>query len=138
MTKATTCWVLVLALTLGACAIRPTGYQTPEGALGPYSGAAVSGQFVFVSGKVGPAGLPFADQVRGAIEGIDRSMQRAGLKLNHVVMVTVYLTDMDRYDEFNDIYAEIMPQPYPARACVEVSALPGDRLVEVVAIASRR
>ena len=126
---------LVLAVVT-ACA-APTRHQLAEGALGPYSDAVIAGDLVFVSGKVGPAGVSFAEQAQGAIDRVEASLATAGLTLADVVSVTVYLTDMDRYAEFNEIYAARLPAPYPARACVAVAELPGERLVEVQAVARR-
>lgn len=131
--------VLLLALVAGLTACRaPTRHQPAEGALGPYSDAVIAGDVVFVSGKVGPADATFAEQAEGALAAVEASLVRSGLSLADVVSVTVYLTDMARYGEFNALYAERMPAPHPARACVAVAALPGGRLVEVQAIARRR
>lgn len=130
--------LLLAPLCLALACAAPTRHQTAEGALGPYSDAVVAGELVFVSGKVGPADADFAGQAHGALDAIEDSLGRAGLDLSDVVSVTVYLTDMGRYGEFNAIYAERLPAPYPARACVAVAALPGERLVEVQAVARRR
>ncbi len=60
---------------------------------------------------------------------------RSGVALGDVISVTVYLISLDLYGEFNDIYAQRFVQPYPARACVEVSRLPGEARVEIQVIA---
>jgi 2-iminobutanoate/2-iminopropanoate deaminase len=55
-----------------------------------------------------------------------------------LVSVTVYLTDMQNYAKFNEIYASRVPSPYPARTVVAVSALPANALVEIQAVARRK
>jgi 2-iminobutanoate/2-iminopropanoate deaminase len=54
-----------------------------------------------------------------------------------VLSVTVYLTDLDRYAEFNEVYRRRVPDPFPARAVVGVQRLPAGAMVEVQAVASR-
>lgn len=109
-----------------------------EGALGPYSGAVVAGDLVFVSGKIGDRGGTFEREAETAIEAASAELARLGLDLSDVVESRVYLTDIERYAEFNEIYARMFPAPYPARACVAVAALPGGARVEVQVVAHTR
>lgn len=109
-----------------------------EGALGPYSGAVVAGDLVFVSGKIGERGGSFEREAETAIAAASAELARLGLDLSDVVESRVYLTDIDRYAEFNEIYARLFPAPYPARACVAVAALPGGARVEVQVVAHTR
>ncbi|KAA3605567.1 MAG: hypothetical protein DWQ01_19620 [Planctomycetota bacterium] len=115
----------------------PLEHQSAPGALGPYSASVEAGGFVFLSGQIGENRDTFARESLSVIEAVRRKLGRCGLGLEHVVSATVYLTDMSRYDEFNRVYREWMPAPYPARACVEVSALPGDARIEMAVIAKR-
>ena len=69
------------------------------------------------------------------LESVDEA-QIEGLA--DVLSVTVFLTDMGQYSEFNAVYARLFRAPYPARACVAVSALPANLRVEVQAVAARR
>lgn len=108
-----------------------------EGALGPYSAAVVAGDLCFVSGKIGERGGTFAHEVETTIDAVEAELVREGLGLGDVVAATVYLTDMGRYGEFNEIYGERFPAPYPARACVAVAALPGAARVEIMVTARR-
>ena len=127
-----------LALVLGACSAKtsqPSVYRPAVGALGPYSGSVVSGDLVFVSGKIGTRGGSFAQEVQTALDAVERELARSGAALSDVISVTVYLTNLDQYGEFNDIYAQRFDRPYPARACVEVSRLPGGARVEIQVIA---
>ncbi len=141
MRLATACALrLLLAIPIilaGACA---TGveHKRAEGAIGPYSGAVLTHGFVFASGKIGSEREgAFAAEASSAIDAVEAELARSDLGLADVVSVTVYLTDMTRYAEFNAIYAERFPDPYPARTCVAVAALPAGARVEITAIAIR-
>ncbi len=117
---------------------QPRAFLTASRGLGPYSGAVVAGNFCFVSGKIGNPQTSFEQQVRDALAAVEADLAAAELTLADVVSVTVYLTDLDNYAAFNGIYAEILHEPYPARACVEVSALPASAQVEISVIAHRK
>ncbi len=130
--------IFALASVLGACSAKtsqPSVYRPAVGALGPYSGSVVTGDLVFVSGKIGTRGGSFTQEVDSAIDAVERELARSGAALSDVISVTVYLTNLDQYGEFNDIYAQRFDRPYPARACVEVSRLPGGARVEIQVIA---
>jgi 2-iminobutanoate/2-iminopropanoate deaminase len=129
--------LIVLAAGCSGTAQGPVHRAAP-GALGPYSGSVESAGFVFVSGKIGRRGGTFVDEANTAIDAVAEELGRANLTLADAVSVTVYLTDLDRYGEFNEIYAGRFPAPYPARVCVEVSRLPGDARVEIAVLARRR
>ena len=125
-------------MLVAGCSSSETTHQPAVGALGPYSGAVLSGDFVFVSGKIGERGGEFDHEVQTAIDAVEEELRRAGLAPADLVSVTVYVTDMASYGQFNEIYAARVPEPYPARAVVAVSALPGGARVEIQAIARRR
>lgn len=129
---------VVLAVVTAACAGPRLHHNAAENALGPYSGSVDSGGFVFASGKVGPDRTDFASEADSAIRAVEAELARSGLGLHDVVSVTVYLTDIELYSEFNEVYAVRFRVPYPARTCVAVSALPGGARVEVAAIARKR
>ena len=112
-------------------------HLTAEGALGPYSAAVLTDDFIFVSGKIGQRGDSFAVEVNTAIDGVESELARVGATLADVVQATVFLTDLDRYGELNELYGARMGPRYPARACIEVSRLPGDARVEIQVIARR-
>ena len=132
--------VAALVLAGAGCAPSPPGvvHRSAPAALGPYSGSVAADGFVFVSGKIGRGHERFADEAQAALQAVAEELARAGLGLADVVSVTVYLTDLETYGEFNAIYAAHLAAPYPARACVEVARLPGGARVEVQAIALRR
>jgi 2-iminobutanoate/2-iminopropanoate deaminase len=113
-------------------------------AVGPYSQAIVTNDFVFCSGQVGldpatgelvPGGLEA--QVERVIRNLDAVLQAAGVKLSDVVKTTCFLADINDFATFNGIYARFMPDPPPARSTFAVKALPKAALVEIEAIAVR-
>jgi len=112
-------------------------------AVGPYSQAVDTGALVFVSGQLGLApgtgemAPGFAAQARQALENLRAILHAAGLGLDAVAVVEVFLTDMGAFPEFNAIYAEFFAAHKPARAVIEVSALPKGGLVEVKCTATR-
>ncbi|HEB91835.1 MAG TPA: RidA family protein [Deltaproteobacteria bacterium] len=114
--------------------------------VGPYSQAIRSGGLVFVSGQV-PLDPRTGKIVAGEIEDETRQvlanlravLEAAGAELDRVVKTTVYLTDMALFPRVNAVYAEaFQTEPAPARATVEVRALPLGARVEIDAIARVR
>jgi 2-iminobutanoate/2-iminopropanoate deaminase len=124
-------------LVVTGCSSPRVDHQPAKGALGPYSGAVSAGSLCFVSGKVGTQRESFGAEASSAIDAVEAELARAGLGLSDVVSVTVYLSDLALYPELNAVYAKRFPEPWPARACVAVSALPGQARVELQAVASR-
>ena len=96
--------------------------EAPAGR-GPFPQAVQVGPLVFVSGQ-GPISREtnrpiegdFAAQVRQTFANLEGILRAAGLSLAHVVKVTVYLADIARVPDFNLLYEELMPKPYPAKA----------------------
>ncbi len=107
---------------------------------GPYSHAVVANGFVFISGQ-GPVDpetgtMPdaFADQVRQTLRNVQTILEAAGTSLDNVVKVNAYVTDLTRFQEFNEVYSEFFQQDPPARTTVGASLL--GFLVEVDCVAS--
>lgn len=119
-----------------------TTADAPE-ALGPYSQGIRDGDTVYVSGQ-GPldpetgdiVGETAAAQAERTLENVAAILEAAGTALDDVVKATVFLTDMDNYDGVNEVYAEFMTDPFPARSAVEVADLPVEIEVEIEVIAS--
>jgi len=115
---------------------------TAEGApkpAGPYSHAVVADGLVFISGQ-GPVGpqtgtMPdaFVDQVRQTLRNVQTILEAAGSGLDDVVKVNAYVTDLTRFQEFNEVYGEFFRHDPPARTTVGASLL--GFLVEVDCIA---
>jgi len=127
----------LLCLALSACVSGNRVHMEAENSLGPYSASVEARGLVFVSGKGGTTGGSFADESEAAIRALEAELERSGLTLASVVSVTVFLTDMALYGEFNQVYARMFSKPYPARACVAVPTLPANFRVEIQAVASR-
>ncbi len=114
----------------------------PE-AVGPYSQAVRTGDTLYVSGQIGidpDSGEVVSDRINDqtvqVMDNLNAILEEAGASLEDVVKTTVYLTNMDHYEEFNHIYSRYFDRVPPARACVEVCELPAGVLVEVDLIAS--
>src|SRR5918999_1189045 len=115
---------------------------TAEGApkpAGPYSHAVVAEGLVFISGQ-GPVNpetgtMPdaFADQVRQTLKNLQVILEAAGSSLDDVVKVNAYVTDLTRFQEFNEVYGDFFQHDPPARTTVGASLL--GFLVEVDCIA---
>jgi 2-iminobutanoate/2-iminopropanoate deaminase len=133
----TTLPLFLLLPLVASCVSTRHVHLAAENALGPYSASVETRGLVFVSGKGGKSGGAFAEEAEAAVRAVEKELLRAGLTLADVVSVTVYLTDMAQYAEFNQVYGRIFPKPYPARACVAVSALPANLRVEIQAVAAR-
>ena len=110
-------------------------------AIGPYSQAVLVDNLVFLSGQI-----PLNNKgkmVEGTVEqqaqqiftNIEAILVEAGGTLNDLVKLTVFLTSLDDFEVINKIMMSRLTRPYPARSCVEVSALPKGSTVEVEAIA---
>ena len=113
-------------------------------AIGPYSQAIESGPFLFASGQI-PVDPATGEIVSGGIEeqakqvfrNLKAILEEAGLAEGSVVKTTVFLKSLDDFAVVNKLYAEIFSAPFPARSCIEVSALPKGALIEMEAIAER-
>ena len=116
---------------------------TPDApqAIGPYSQAIRSGNFLFVSGQIA-IDPQAADMIEGDIEAqtqqalknVAAIIDAAGMSLQDVVKCTCFLKDMNDFVKFNGVYENYFGEILPARETVEVSRLPKDVLVEVSAI----
>ncbi|WP_025322775.1 RidA family protein [Deferrisoma camini] len=111
-------------------------------AIGPYSQAVVAGGFVFCSGQIplDPATGEMveedvATQTRQVLENLKAVLEAAGSGLDRVVKTTVFLADMGDFAAMNRVYAGFFDDVPPARAAVEVAALPKGARVEIEAVA---
>jgi reactive intermediate/imine deaminase len=112
-------------------------------AIGPYSQAVKTGNLVFMSGQI-PLDPATGQLVSGEIEAettrvfenLKAVAAAAGGSLDHAVKVNVYLTDLAHFSKVNEIMATYFTKPYPARAAVQVSALPRGARVEVECVLS--
>jgi reactive intermediate/imine deaminase len=113
--------------------------DAPE-AIGTYSQAVKAGDSVYLSGQIGldPGTMQMAEGIDGQTHRVFRNLAAvaaaAGLSLDHAVRMTVYLTDLAHFARVNEIMAQYVREPYPARAAIGVAGLPRGALVEVDAI----
>ncbi len=113
--------------------------------VGPYSQAVEAGGTLYLSGQIGidPATGKlregFGDQVRQIFSNVEEILRSAGYSKGDIVKVTVYMTNLTRFGEFNSLYAEFFEDvdPKPARVTVGVRELPLSAEVEVEIVAVR-
>lgn len=112
-------------------------------AIGPYSQAVSAGELLFVSGQtpLRPDGTmvdgSVAEQTEQCLTNVAAILRAGGLGMDRVVKTTVYMTDLGKFAEMNAVYAKRFAAPFPARATVQVSALPKGAAVEIDAVAVR-
>lgn len=111
-------------------------------ALGPYSQAVITGNLVFCSGQI-PLNPETGELNQETIEAATEQcilnlravLEEAGSSLEKTVKATIFVTDLANFKRVNEVYAKFFDASKPARACVEVSALPAGAIIEMDAIA---
>ena len=78
-----------------------------------------------------------AEQARRALENVRAIVESSGCTMADCVKVTIYLIDLSAFAQVNEVYKEFFAEPYPARSCIEVSAVPKGAMLEIDAIAIR-
>lgn len=116
-------------------------HRAPQ-AIGPYSQAVKSGNFIFASGQIplDPISGEMAEndvkkQTERVMENIKGLLESENLTMANIIKTTCFLTDMANFAAFNEVYATYFPENPPARSTVAIKALPKDALVEVEIIA---
>ncbi len=112
-------------------------------AIGPYSQAIQAGDFVFYSGQI-PLNPETGDVVAGGIvehthqvmTNMRAVLHASGRDFSDIVKTTIYLTDLADFSTVNEIYGECFTEIPPARACVQVAALPKGVSIEIDWIAA--
>ena len=113
--------------------------QAPQ-AIGTYSQAIEAKGVVYLSGQIPlvPDSMELVEDIRGQIHQVFRNLEAvaeaAGATLADAVKLTIYLTDLSDFAIVNEVMAEYISEPFPARAAVQVSALPRGAQVEADAI----
>ncbi len=120
-------------------ALKPDGMS----GVGPYSLAIKSGGVVYLSGQIhlDPATGKLVEgdiqaQTRQCLENLKRVLAADGLTFGDLVKCTIFLVDMGDFAAVNEVYAQYMVEPFPARSCVQVAGLPLGARVEIEAIAA--
>ena len=122
---------------------KPIFTNKAPAAIGPYSQAVQWGDVVFISGQI-PL-IPesgelnnstFEDEANQVLDNLEAICKEAGGNLDHILKLTIYLTDLSKFDVVNEIMAVRFSEPFPARATVEISKLPKAVNIEMDAILS--
>ncbi len=117
--------------------------SSPEApaALGPYSQAIKLGDTVWVSGQIPLVAETMelvagdiSDQATQVFNNLSAVATAAGCTLDDAVKINISLTDMNDFAAVNDVMATFLSEPFPARACVQVAALPKGAAIEIEAI----
>ena len=118
--------------------------DAPE-AVGAYSQGTTDGDLVFTAGQVPMTAdgvlldeEPVGVQTRQSLENVKNILEAEGLTMQDVLKVTVFLADMDDFDEMNEAYGEYFQDNPPARSAFAVDALPMGAKVEIEAVAAKK
>jgi reactive intermediate/imine deaminase len=109
-------------------------------AIGTYSQAIRTGDTVYLSGQIGldPETMQMAEGIEAQAHRVFQNLravaEAAGGRLDDMVKLTVYLTDLVHFARINEIMAGYFSRPYPARAAVGVAGLPRNAMVEIEAV----
>ena len=122
---------------------KPIFTSKAPAAIGPYSQAVQWGDVVFISGQIplDPENgqlnnATFEDETNQVLDNLEAICEEAGGTLDHILKLTIYLTDLSKFDVVNSIMASRFSEPFPARATLEISKLPKEVSIEMDAILS--
>lgn len=111
-------------------------------AIGPYSQAVMIDGFLYISGQIPvdprkgnivEGGI--AEQTKMVLENLKNILEEAGMNMENLVKVNIYVKDISYFNVINEIYSGYFKDNFPARAFVEVSDLPKSVMVEIEGIA---
>lgn len=111
-------------------------------AIGPYSQGIKIGDFVFTSGQL-PINPETSEMVEDdidkqtvqSLENLKNVLKAADLEMKNIIKTTIFLSDLNNFNNVNKIYEEYFEDTPPARSCVQVAKLPKNSLIEIEAIA---
>ena len=122
---------------------KPVQTSEAPSAIGPYSQAIRIGDFLYTSGQIAldPDTMEMVngeieEQTERVLTSIEAILKADGLNMGHVIKTTVYLTDLAEFSRMNQVYEKFFEKTKPARACVQVAALPKGAKIEMDAIAA--
>jgi len=106
--------------------------------IGPYNQAIIVKDTIYISGQVciDPStgnlkNRDIQEETHQVMQNLKAILQEAGMSFNDVVKTTIFITDMNRFSEINEIYGKYFSESFPARETVQVSALPKFVNVEI-------
>jgi 2-iminobutanoate/2-iminopropanoate deaminase len=113
-------------------------------AVGPYSQAVAVGDVLYCSGQI-PLDSLTGEMVSGGVReqtekvlaNLRAVLEANSMRLSDVVKATVFMTDLGRFSEMNEVYASFFSEPFPARSTVQVAGLPRGAQVEIEVLAVR-
>ena len=121
--------------------IETAGAPAP---IGPYNQAVFAGDTLYISGQIPIDPLTgelnnasLQDETHQCMKNLQAILSEAGLDFTHVVKSTIFITDMKRFGEINEVYGQYFTGSFPARETVQVAALPKFVNVEISMIAVR-
>ena len=121
---------------------KPIQTSAAPSAIGPYSQAIRIGDFLYTSGQIAlnPNTMEMMngeieEQTERVLKSIEAILKVDGLSQAHVIKTTVYLTELGEFSRMNQVYEKFFEKTKPARACVQVAALPKGAKIEMDAIA---
>ncbi len=122
--------------------MKPIATSDAPAAIGPYSQAVIANGFAYTAGQIAldPATGKLVEgdietQTERVMQNLTAVLEAAGSSLSRVVKTTCFLTDMNDFARFNEVYARYFGDSKPARSTVQVSRLPAGSVVEVECIA---
>ncbi len=121
--------------------IKMVTTQEAPAAIGPYSQAVAAGPWLFTSGQIPlrPDGSlvtgDIREQAAQVLANLDAVLQTAGVNRTDVVKTTIFLSDLQDFEQVNQVYGEFFGTHRPARSTVQVAALPKGARVEIEVIA---
>lgn len=121
--------------------IKPIKPENAPKALGPYTPAVKLGDFVYLSGQIPldpktgeVVGTTIEEQTHQVMQNIEAVLKDMGLGFHHIMKTTIFVTDLNDFDALNTVYGSYLEEPYPARSCVQVAALPKGVKLEIECI----
>jgi 2-iminobutanoate/2-iminopropanoate deaminase len=140
-------FVLGFGLALGSDAPahrRIVAADAPPRPGAPFTPGVMAGDVLFLSGNIGvdprtgKLATTFPEQAAQALRNQQALLEAAGLGWEDAVKVNVYVEDIARYEEFNQLYTRTLPPPFPARTFLAVADLPAGGQIEIEVVAVRR
>lgn len=110
-------------------------------AIGPYSQAVISNGLIYTSGQIALCADgnflegDIKSQARQVLENLKSILEAGGSSLSKVIKTTVFLSNMDHFNELNEVYGQYFDKHKPARSTIAVKMLPKNALVEIECIA---
>lgn len=116
--------------------------ENAPGAIGPYSQGVKVGDLVYTSGQLpidmatGELVLDAKGATKASLDNVKAILEAAGTSMDKVFKTTVFVRDLNDFNDVNEVYATYFEGNPPARSCVQVAKLPKDAVVEIEAIAT--